>query len=80
MNPMIAYDFNDGHFENILKKSQESHCSFIYFTEADMDLIHKLESIYKEEATSLRNVSTKQSRTDYRIRLWETDKDFIHWT
>ena len=57
MNPMIAYDFDDGHFENILKKSQESHCSFIYFTEADMDLINKLESIYKEEALSLRNVS-----------------------
>ena len=57
INPMIAYDFNDGHFENILKKSQESHCSFIYFTEADMDLINKLEPIYKEDAPSLRSVS-----------------------
>ena len=57
MNPIIAFDFKDGQFENILLKSQDSRCNFIYFDEADLELVDKLKSIYEEDATSLRIVS-----------------------
>ena len=58
MNPVIAFDFKDvDQFENMLSKSQESHCNFLYFTDAEMDLVHKLQSIYEEDASRLRNVS-----------------------
>ena len=55
---MITYGmFGEDDFKNILSKSQESHCSLIYLTDTDMDLVHKLQSIYKEDASRLRNVS-----------------------
>ena len=59
MNPIIAFDFKDGQFENILLKSQDSPCNFIYFDDADSELVDKLKSIYEEDATNLRNVSFK---------------------
>lgn len=58
MNSVIAFDFKDvDQFENMLSKSQGSHCNFLYFTDAEMDLVHKLQSIYEEDASRLRNVS-----------------------
>ena len=59
MNPVvIAFDFKDvDQFEGMLSKSQESHCSFLYFTNAEMDLVQKLQFIYEEDASHLRNVS-----------------------
>ena len=57
MNPVITYGmFEEDEFKNILSKSQESHCNLIYFAHTDMDLLHKLQSIYKEDASRLRNV------------------------
>ena len=58
MNSMITYGmFEEDEFKNILSKSQESHCNLIPFTDTDMDLVHKLQSIYKEDASRLRNLS-----------------------
>ena len=58
MNEVITYGmFEEDDFKNILSKSQESHCNLIYLTDTDMDLVHKLQSIYKEDASRLRNVS-----------------------
>ena len=58
MNSVIAFDFKDvDQFENMLSKSQESHCNFLYFTDAEMNLVNKLQSIYEEDASRLRNVS-----------------------
>lgn len=60
MNPVITYGmFEEDEFNNILSKSQESHCNLIYFTDTDMDLVHKLQSVYSEDASNLRNVSEK---------------------
>lgn len=58
MNPVIIYGmFEEDDFRNILSKSQESHCNLIYFTDTDIDLVHKLQSIYKEDTSRLRDVS-----------------------
>ena len=58
INQAITYGvFHDDEIKELLSVSQKTDCTFIYLTDADMDLVHKLQSIYKEDASRLRNVS-----------------------
>jgi len=58
INQAITYGvFHDDEMKELLSESQKSDCTLIYLTDADMDLVHKLQSIYKEDASRLRNVS-----------------------
>ena len=58
INQAISYGmFNDDQFEQILSESERSDCTFIYLNDADMDLVHKLQSIYEEDSSRLRKVS-----------------------
>ena len=58
INQAISYGiFNDNELEQILSEARRSDCTLIYLTDADMDLVHKLQLIYKEDASRLRKVS-----------------------
>ena len=58
INQAISYGmFNDDQFAQIFSESERSDCTFIYLSDADMDLVHKLQSIYKEDSSRLRKVS-----------------------
>ena len=58
INQAITYGvFHDDEMKELLSESQKSDCTLIYLTDADMDLVHKLQSIYKEDASRLRNDS-----------------------
>ena len=58
INQAMTYGvFHDDEMKELLSESQKSDCTVIYLTDADMDLVHKLQSIYKEDASRLRNVS-----------------------
>lgn len=47
--------FNDDGIEDLMSKSQHCDCTFIYRNDADTELVHKLQTIYKEESSRLRN-------------------------
>ena len=58
INQAITYGvFHDDEMQELLSESQKSDCTFIYLTDADMDLVHELQSIYKQDASRLRDVS-----------------------
>ena len=60
INQVITYGvFHDDEMKELLSESQKSDCTFIYLTDADMDLVNKLQSIYKEDASRLRNISSQ---------------------
>ena len=62
MYQVIAYGvFDDDEVKNLLSKSQKTHCNFIYLADADMDVVHKLQSIYNEDASRVRNISKANS-------------------
>ena len=63
MHQVITYGvFNDDEVKNLFSKSQKTHCNFIYLADADMHVVHKLQSIYKEDASRIRNISKANSR------------------
>ena len=63
MHQVITYGvFDDDEIKNLLSKSQKTHCNFIYLVDADMDVVHKLQSIYNEDASCVRNISKANSR------------------
>ena len=47
--------FNDDGIEDLMSKSQHCDCTFIYRNDADTELFHKLQTIYKKESSRLRN-------------------------
>ena len=53
---VITYDlFNDDGIKDLMSKSQHSDCIFVYRNDADTELVHKLQTIYKEDSSRLRN-------------------------
>jgi len=63
MHQVIAYGvFDNDEFKNLLSKSEKTHCNFVYLADADIDVVHKLQSIYQNDASRVRNISKANSR------------------
>jgi len=47
--------FNDDEIEDLMSKSQHCDCIFVYRNDSDTEVAHKLQTIYKEDSSRLRN-------------------------
>ena len=56
INQVITYGvFNDNEIEDLMSKSQHYDCIFVCRNDTDTELVHKLQTIYKEDSSRLRN-------------------------